>query len=181
MPISAAGMSTEARQPAAGYTLLEVMIVVTIIGLLSALAVLRLPGSDAPTRALAAAERLALGFAELRDEARLTGMARGMGCQAQLCQGFRADDSGRHWQPLSGQGGQPLRIVLEEGLTVAFDPRLNPEVPAPAADADAGPQLVYLPSGEATPFVLNLQAGGRVHARLSGDGLGRLRAETMPP
>ncbi|HNK31601.1 MAG TPA: prepilin-type N-terminal cleavage/methylation domain-containing protein, partial [Plasticicumulans sp.] len=73
-------MSTEARRPAAGYTLLEVMIVVTIIGLLSALAVLRLPGSDAPARALAAAGRLALGFAELRDEARLTGMARGMGC-----------------------------------------------------------------------------------------------------
>ncbi|HMX54785.1 MAG TPA: prepilin-type N-terminal cleavage/methylation domain-containing protein, partial [Plasticicumulans sp.] len=30
-------MSTEARRPAAGYTLLEVMVVVTIIGLLSAL------------------------------------------------------------------------------------------------------------------------------------------------
>lgn len=179
MPISAAGMSTEARRPAAGYTLLEVMIVVTIIGLLSALAVLRLPGSDAPARALAAAGRLALGFAELRDEARLTGMARGMGCQAQLCQGFRPDDSGRHWQPLSGPGGEPLRIVLEEGLTVAFDPRLSPEAPAPAADA--GPQLLYLPSGEATPFVLNLQAGGRVQARLSGDALGRLQTEAVPP
>lgn len=150
------------RRQRAGFTLLEIMVVLVIIGIVLTLAVVRLePPADRVLQQ--EAERLALLFEAARDEA----IARS---EPLAWSHFR----GRHqfwirrdadWQPLSGVD---VLVPRELPAGISFGSiKVNLQL-----QGDDG-KLVFQPSGVNELFQLQLQGEGGVF-ELSSDVLGRI-------
>lgn len=150
------------RRQRAGFTLLEIMVVLVIIGIVLTLAVVRLdPPADRVLQQ--EAERLALLFEAARDEA----IARS---EPLAWSHFR----GRHqfwirrdadWQPLSGVD---VLVPRELPAGVGFGSiKVNLQL-----QGEDG-KLVFQPSGVNELFQLQLQGEGGVF-ELSSDVLGRI-------
>lgn len=150
------------RRQRAGFTLLEIMVVLVIIGIVLTLAVVRLdPPADRVLQQ--EAERLALLFEAARDEA----IARS---EPLAWSHFR----GRHqfwirrdadWQPLSGVD---VLVSRELPAGVGFG-RIKVNLQLQGEDG----KLVFQPSGVNELFQLQLQGEGGVF-ELSSDVLGRI-------
>jgi len=170
MPTSATGTSTERHPRAGGFTLLELLVVLLIIGVTLTMATLaigpllgRRDGGDEAQR-LGALVQLA------REQAVLQGVEHGLALSRD---GYRVLALGEDgWQPVEGSAYRartlppPFRLRLTvEGRGVEL-----------AAEPPDEPQLLLLSSGETTPFALELAGAERV-CTLVGDGL----ADLPPP
>jgi len=149
MPISATG-TRRARE--AGFTLVEVMVTLLLLGLVTGVALLTLPSGGA--RLTREAEQLAARIKHAQREAMLTNRS----VEVVVASGdsrFRVRRSGR-WQP------------LEEG---PFRPRPWPEG-VTAALAETGRHGVrFDPSGAADPAVIRLSAEERtMEVRVDAQG-----------
>lgn len=187
MPISAAGMpATEAVRVSRGFTLLELMVVLVLIGILTGAAVLRLRAADPAAQAEALASRLRAQMTLLRDEAELGASARALRVETDGYRLLGADDRGG-WQLLDAQRWPParlpetLRLQLGDGKADERPQAPSPRPQRPARrDPQAPPQLFWWPSGEATPFTLDILLDGTPVYRLRGDGLGRVVVVPLP-
>lgn len=152
MPTSATGKA-ERR---AGFTLVELMVVVTIIGLMSGLVVLSLP--DSRPSLSTEAERFGARLLRAREEAVMSG--RGVEVVV-TSQGYHFTHS---------RNGE--RRPLAEG---PFGPeRWAPETLVSSEDGPTPPPVVFDPTGGADPVEVVLQRdGGRV--RVSVDLAGEVR------
>lgn len=152
-----------ARPRARGFTLIEILVVMAIIGIVVALAAVRFGMSDIDTLQRES-ERLALLLEAARDEAISGGQTIGFAADGQ---GYRfwQQDARANWQALDKNEAlrpRPLPDALRlEDLRVNLAP-----LPADA-------KLVFSPTGVNAPFSLLLRAGE--HSRLlSADPLGRM-------
>lgn len=143
-----------ARHLQAGFTLVELMVVLLLLGLLSAAVVLSLP----PTSGALLAETglLAARLEGVARTAVLTGETRGVvfddaGYTLQRLHAGRWSSAGAEHRPWSAVPG----LAFEEG----------------------GPMLRFDAAGIATPFRLLLERDGE-RVRLIGDDDGRVRLET---
>ena len=166
MPISATGNPTEparrrtaprrrpGRRPPRGLTLIELVVVITIMSLLATPAVLRfggggLFGGTPPVQRAGA--QLQTELARMRDRALFGRIMLGLDPRADGWSWRERDGEGA-WQ--AAGGGTGARI---EGL--ALDWQLDGRPIQPRSDPEAPPALVILPDGRATPFVLRVTAG----------------------
>ncbi len=159
--------------PARGFTLLEIMVVLVLIGILSSFALLSVGGG--PKERLAEeAQRLAALVQLHQQEAILSGEPRGIRFSRAGYAILRQDEKGA-WQPPAAadtliQHQLPDEIAL--GLWIEGRP-------APLKNPGKQPQVLLLASGEATEFVavfgLAEERGpdSPLH-RVAGDALGRL-------
>lgn len=158
---------------ARGFTLLEIMVVLVLIGIITSFALLSVGGG--PRERLAEEARRLAALVELhQQEAILSGEPRGIQFTRTGYAVLRQDEKGA-WQPPAAaetliQHRLPDEIVL--GLWVEG---------RPAALKNAGklPQVLLLASGEATEFVavfgLAEERGPDTPLhRVAGDALGRL-------
>jgi general secretion pathway protein H len=123
MPTSATGRSDE-RRPA-GFTLVELLVVVTILGLASAAVVLALP--DTRPTLTAEAERFAARVLRAREEAVLTNQAvevevdaAGYAFRKRMRGEWRALEDGPFARTAWEDGTQPV-VEPAKGVRIAFD------------------------------------------------------------
>ena len=174
MSIDASHMpGTTARHPSSGFSLIEILVVVAIIGVLALVVTLSISGS---------ADR------QMRREAERFGALMGQACeQAELSGreiGVVVDEGGYAFRLLSGtdwldfpEDGalRPRRWI--DGLRVELSREGRP-VDFVAAN-DAAPQLVCFSSGERTPFALTLALGDAGRYRISGGEGAALKTERI--
>lgn len=159
--------------PAAGFTLIEVLVVVTIAAILATLVVLRLGNWSAPTDPASQLQRLAGLIEHHCEQALFQSQPRGVLFSVDGYGFWQATSAG--WVPLPGEGlsrprawlGEPQVELAVEGQRVGLE--ANP----------TAPQLVCQPLGELTAFTLNLQLGA-ARAGLAGEPGGRLALEHWP-
>lgn len=124
--------------PAAGFTLIELMIVITVLALLTTTVSL---SANRPRSAMATDfGRFSAVYDRLRDQAVLSRQLMGLAVDETGYQRLRWD--GQRWQPQ----GQKLRW---RGTVAVLAP------------ADTGAPLQFAPSGQATPLRLRFDEGGR--------------------
>ncbi|WP_446830080.1 type II secretion system minor pseudopilin GspH [Candidatus Foliamicus sp.] len=164
-----------------GFTLIEILVVLALIGLLAGMAVLSLgasgSGVEREARRLAATLRLAV------DESRLQGRVLGLRFDARgysyhellpiAAASRSASPLGLAWQPLAEKGALAPRAWPRQ---LAFELTINgraavSRLPHPALP----PQIVLLPEGEFTPFALRLESAQEEGAMVEFGGAGMLQ------
>ncbi|MDM8350132.1 type II secretion system minor pseudopilin GspH [Pseudomonas sp. sp1636] len=161
-----------ASSPIRGFTLVELLVVIVIIGSLIGLAVLS-TGIAGPARELRnEAERLAGLIGVLAEEAVLDNREYGLLLNAEGYRVLRYDPLSAHWQALADK---PHRLPAWAELRVELEGEAL-QLPQPAAEprsaANPVPQLLLLSSGELSPFRLYLSERRKDGLRLllSSDG-----------
>jgi len=156
MPTSATGAEA-APARANGFTLVELLVVITIIGVLSAAVVLTLP--DGNGRLHDDAEALAARLVTARDLSIINGSDIGV----------RVDASGYGFDARTGDGWTPLPDR-------ALAPRRWSSGVAALATIEGGDRLVFDSTGLATPAHIGLERGG-VRAGVRVDGAGTVKID----
>lgn len=150
-----------------GFTLIEVMVVIVIIGLMSSLVLLNMPASEKTAREQA--EELAARLTLAARSAVLSGETVGVTLTSEGYGFLRRRASG--WKPYSLIADKPwhdwadrsqVRLTLE-GEAVKL-PRRRP---------DAAPLLYFTTTGDSPAFSVTLYSGGE-NATISKDGTGSI-------
>ncbi|TNE66122.1 MAG: type II secretion system protein GspH [Alphaproteobacteria bacterium] len=151
-----------------GFSLVEVMVVVAIIGLMAGAVVMAIPSSD--TRLERVAETTERAFVALSRESVLTGRVIGVRFDAEGFQTLAATDNG--WQvdadvlkPDALRFG-PASFAALEVAGVEMEPKTG----------EVTPHIWFLPTGEQPPFKLTLTLGD-TEAVLTGSGDGRFKVK----
>lgn len=157
-----------------GFTLLEIMVVVIIVGIVLTFATLNTGGDSRAEQMQREAERL-LALLELaQEEAVMRGeqLALRIGEADYEFMILENDD----WAPLVDN--KPLRPrKLPQGIELRLELQDNPP-PGLSAENDEQPQVFLLSSGEMTPFILTLAADeSEQQFRIKASLLGRLELE----
>jgi general secretion pathway protein H len=161
------------RTRARGFTLIEVLVVVTIAAVLAALVVLRLGTWRSGVEPVAQLERLAALIDYQCEQALFQSRPRGL----------RLTTEGYDFWQSTGQGWAPLpddEIVRSREWAggVAVELLVEDRAVPLEAEPDA-PQLICHPLGELTEFNLSLRAAGE-SAVLVGEPGGQLALEREP-
>ena len=194
---SAPGSGTaRTHRRAAGFTLLEVLLVVTIIGILASVVILGATDVGRQRTIRAEAERLVLAVELARDESRLRNAVWGLEVDDGAYRFLEYDDAGDEWQDVERRefasdatenniGFQVERISgsSEDALEPAWnaegrgDGSVRRATEAVADDEAPVPDVVIYPGGEMTPFKI-IVSGGESHVAwvAQSDGIQRTRA-----
>lgn len=171
MPTSATGTSSRrrgGRPPASGFTLLEVLVVIVIIGIITSMAVVstRVLGGDHEMDQ--EARRLAAVLGQAREDAMLEGRDVGLRVDARGYDFMRWDGRVEQWL-LESEDPLLRERAFPDGVeaTLWLESR-QVQLPARAAPTEAErplPQVVLLASGDMVPFELRLQRAGTDEVR----------------
>jgi general secretion pathway protein H len=160
-----------------GFTLLEILVVVVIIGIMATLTVVSIGNRPLEDRLADEARRLNELMSLAADEAVLQGAELGF-IQTADGYGFVVLKDGK-WAPLDDAGPLRLRALKEPlYLRLLVDGRPVAPLRADRPDVEFKPHVLLLSSGDATEFTLDVHAQALTPFwRLQGDVLGHLKLE----
>ena len=171
MPTSATGTSSRrrgGRPQASGFTLLEVLVVIVIIGIITSMAVVstRVLGGDHEMDQ--EARRLVAVLGQAREDAMLEGRDVGLRIDARGYDFMRYDGRVEQWL-LEGEDPLLRERAFPDGVeaTLWLESR-QVQLPARAAPTELErplPQVVLLASGDVVPFEVRLQRAGTDEVR----------------
>ncbi len=166
-PISARPVCRRAWRTQLGFTLVEILVVLAIIGVVTSLAVVRLESSDA-RRVSQAAEELVSLLEAAQDEALATGSSIAVSSDGQGYQFWLADNEQGQWLALPIHEFLHTRKLPDEVLWRAQTVH--------GYDRPVGERLVFPPDGVQTPFVVYLERGN-VRLGVAMDVMGRIQVK----
>lgn len=158
-----------------GFTLLEILVVVVIIGVMVTFAALSIGDRALSDRLQLEARRLNATLRFAAEEAEMKGLLVGFRYTGEYYEFVSPDDKGK-WAPLTHGPFRRHALPPPFEVDLRVEGRAVPPAQEPKEDSEEGPQpqLLLLPSGEATAFVLALRAGNlRESWRLEADALGK--------
>ena len=174
MPTSATGTSSRALPPGraghrtSGFTLLEVLVVIVIIGILTGMAVVSIHVLGGDHEMDQEAARLSAVLNQAREDATLQGQDVGLRIDAGGYDFLSYDTRNERWVLVADD---PLlrERTLPEGLVAALrlesrDVKL-PARSAPTETAPLAPQVIVQASGDLVPFEIVLRRDGTEEAR----------------
>lgn len=175
---------------ARGFTLLEVMVVIVVIGIIATFAVVQMPTSDPAEQVYAEARRLAAIMRQQWEEAVLLGQQRGIRIQHNAYTVLVFDRENQTWLSSTAPGGtladtpaEPLpNRQLGNNLNLALDIEGRPVELKPGASNAGQPHIIFLSSGELTEFALTLANPASEHTayRLTGSINGVIELVALP-
>ena len=169
-------MVTGPRRAAAGFTLIEMLVVVVIIGVLAGFSVLSISTRSLDDRLGLEAERLEKLIALAAEEAEIQGIEIGLHLEKDRYEFLTLSPEGA-WAPLTDNGALRQRSIPEP-LQARLSVEGRPANTSTTNSETLTPQVLLLSSGEVSPFVLELLAPGLKHSyRLESDVLGRFKLE----
>ena len=183
---------------ACGFTLLEVLLVVTIVGILAGVVVLGATDVGRQRAVRAEAERLALAVELARGEARIRNEVWGLALDGDGYLFVRYDQSANEWRDVEQTefGGRAAGEDIEFVVSTAFAgstgagndlpwglvrpdtevDRTGPANGAAANDTSIAPEIVLYPGGEMTPFRISVTDGNTPAWVARSDGIQRTEA-----
>jgi general secretion pathway protein H len=184
MPTSVTGTSSNAGRPrkaaarVSGFTLLEVLVVVVIIGIITSMAVISVNVLGGDHEMQQEAERLQAILIQSREDAMLQSRDLGLRLDETSFEFLEYDGRTERWRPVVGDPllreralppGLRLRLRLEDR-----DVKLKPREPATERDA-IYPHVILQASGDVVPFdVIFSRDGTDEKRRVSGTVEGRI-------
>lgn len=182
MPTSVTGTSSSVRPPrttasrASGFTLLEVLVVIVIIGIITSMAVVsvRVLGGDHEMDQ--EARRIQAVLTQAREDAMLEGRDVGFRLDTTGYDFLRFDTRTERWEAVADD---PLlrERTLPDGLEASLYMEARqvqlPNRSEPTERTPANPQVVVMASGDLIPFEIRLARAGteevrRIEGRLEG-------------
>ena len=151
-----------------GFTLLEVLVVLVIIGIVTAMAVVSTGVLGADRQMDEEAQRLQAVLAQAREESMLDGRDVGLRVDRQGYDFLRYNGRVAAWEPVVDDTLLRER-ELPEGLNASLrlearEIELEPRT-APTEDEPAQPQVLVLASGDVVPFEILLRRDGTEETR----------------
>ena len=176
----------DSQRPGAGFTLIELMVVVVIIGVVIAATLLSLGGTGRDSQLEQERDRLAALIEYVRERAALQTIEYGLRCETGGYRFVMYDARTGKWleDPLDESlRARTLPAGLELALSVEGRVIVLPARPDPAhrvAPADLTPQVMLFSSGELTIFKLLLsRTGVGRSALLTGTSAGKLEVAAV--
>lgn len=151
-----------------GFTLLELMVVIVIVGVVMTFVTLSLGGDRRAEQLQREAQRLAALMDLASEEAILRSQQIGVRFGNTDYEFYRLEAGS--WQPLS-QDNQFRRRALPTGISLDLELEDAPPLSLDTAEEDQAPQVFILSSGEMTPFILTFSAAETRHRYLVKGGL----------
>jgi len=170
MPTSATGTSTEAPRQGRGFSLLELLVVLLLVGIILTMATLAVAPAVGRDDGSGEARRLAALLQLAREQAVLQGYEHGLEVSRDGYRLLALQEQG--WAPLQESAWRPRILPEEIRLELTIEGRALSLPPEPTGE----PQLLLLSSGEMTPFEIEI-SDATMRCRLAGDGL----ADLAPP
>lgn len=174
MPTSETGSSTEPLTTDGGFSLIELLVVLLLIGIILTMATLTVRPGLGVADGDDEAARLAALLQLAREQAVLQGDEHGLELNSGSYRLLMLDN--RVWAPLTDPVWRPRILPPELRLRLTVEGRA---VALPDS-AEGEPQLLLFSSGEMTPFTLEIE-GMTTVCRLTGDGLADLPPPTCEP
>lgn len=148
---------SDMSKPEAGFTLIEVLCVLVMIGLLSGVVVMNLPNKQSPVKIQA--EALIKAINTLAQNGLVSGEVRGFGLSETHYAFYQYD-------------GVVFNIIEQKHWDENVVPVLRIEGSAVKLPEHLSPQILFEPTGINRPFELNL-SGPKDHYQISSEGNGR--------
>lgn len=172
------------RSKAAGFTLIEMLIVIFIIGILATFVGLKMGNRQLDDRLQTESQRFEQLVKLAQEESQMKGIPIGLRFTTSGYQFLTFDDKGR-WVEY-GQGAlRPRPLLAPFYAELHVEGRMVP----PAQDAKPGatsadekqkiqPQIVLLPGGESSAFAVDVKAQNYLsYFHIESDALGRIQHE----
>lgn len=169
-----------------GFTLLELLVVLVIIGILLTMASISVGGGGEQRQLREEAQRLAALVALAGDEAVLKSQELLLAVEENGYAFLIQDEKGK-WLPVDGTGSlRPRELPEGMRLSVSVDEPLTPaDSQALEENGEAKPeepgQVWILSSGEMSPFTLTLRLEDGPSYQLHGDLIGNLKLDEPGP
>lgn len=154
-----------------GFTLIEILVVLAIVGVVCALAVVRLESSES-RRVAQEAQRIATLLEAARDEAIASGHSVAVSSDGQGVQFWLANDEQGEW--LAFPAHETLQARRLSGGVTWQGQRVNERA------RPLGERLVFPPDGVVEPFEVMLEAGA-IQVALEMDVMGRVGVRDATP
>ena len=173
------------RRAAAGFTLLEVLVVIVIIGIIASMAAISVNVLGGDHQMQQEAERLQAILVQAREEALMQSRDIGLRMDGTSFEFLEYDGRNERWRTVVGD---PLlrERTLPEGLRLSLrledrDVRLEPRQPETDQNP-IQPQVILLASGELVPFDIGFARDGTdEQRRVSGTVEGRIELDDETP
>lgn len=167
---------TRAGRYQRAFSLLEVLVVLTILAILTGSVMLSFTGADAAQALKGSAERLAMRIELARQHSLTRNREWGIYLQEDAYWFAEFDPAQRVWIEQTQRPFDDADLPDLVGLTLDLEEYDS----LPFEEADGLPQILIFSSGEITPFRILMEPEWRADAwQVSSDGLARVTAERM--